>query len=418
MHSGITIICNSGIRVHFCINLQIWNQNPEFTKNEMIERSIFSHAILAMNTFRALCITGPRQSGKTTLSKRLLEGKPYFNFEDLGTQFEAEQNPREFLAKLPDGAIFDEVQRIPAMFRYLQPVLDSSNKRGQFILTGSNNFLLQEQISQSLAGRAGYLNLLPLSYAELQSAKLAPTKLLTLILTGGYPEIWQEELQPGLWHTSYIQTYVQRDVRAIRNISNLAVFHRFMMLCANQAGQIMNREDLARQLGVDSKTILAWIGLLESSFIAFSLQPWYGNLNKRVVKSPKLCFYDTGLLCRLLNITTEEELINHKNFGFIFENWVIAEIQKNQFNQGQSEHFYFFRDSVGNEVDVVIERGNTLLAIEIKANKKVKPDMFTGLKVWSKLKPESQCIMFHAGEDEEVLSEKLSVMPWKKIADL
>ncbi len=252
----------------------------------MISRMILPHAKLSLKQFRALCITGPRQSGKTTLSKQLFKGKPYVNFENPSVQYEAEVDPVLFLTKYKGGAVFDEVQRVPNIFRYLQEILDRNKKRGQFILTGSNNFLLQEQISQSLAGRAGYLTLLPFSLAELLQARTAVKDVNQLILTGGYPEIWAQHLNPGMWLNSYIQTYVQRDVRLLRNITNLGAFNRFIYLCANYAGQILNRDELSKQTGVDTKTILAWLGLLENSYIIYLLQPWHNNMNKRIVKSP------------------------------------------------------------------------------------------------------------------------------------
>ena len=287
----------------------------------MITRAIFEEATLALKQFRALCITGPRQSGKTTLSKMLFKQKPYVNFEDPITQSAFQQNPVSFMAKYKSGAILDEVQRVPEIFRHLQVMLDKNTSRGQFILTGSNNFLLQEQVSQSLAGRAGYLTLLPLSFSELNDAKIQATDICKNILTGGYPEIWAEKLNPQTWLNSYIQTYIQRDVRQLKNISNLTLFNRFVYLCANYAGQILNRDELSRQVGVDTKTIQSWLGLLENSYILFQLQPWHNNLNKRIIKSPKLYFYDTGLLCTLLNITSKERLKKHPAFGAIFENW-------------------------------------------------------------------------------------------------
>jgi predicted AAA+ superfamily ATPase len=283
----------------------------------MISRAILEEAKLMLRQFRALCITGPRQSGKTTLSKALFKGKPYVNFEDPVVQDLFQKDPHTFLKNYNTGAIFDEVQRVPELFRHLQVLMDKNTSRGQFILTGSNNFLLQEQVSQSLAGRAGYLTLLPFSYQELKDANLPVGDILTNMLTGGYPEIWSENLVPQKWLNSYIQTYIQRDVRQLKNISNLALFSRFVFLCANYAGQILNRDELSKQVGVDTKTIQSWLGLLENSYILFQLQPWYNNLNKRIVKSPKIYFYDTGLLCTLLNISSKSglKLLNEKAFS-------------------------------------------------------------------------------------------------------
>lgn len=384
----------------------------------MVNRLIFAEAKLALTQFRALCITGPRQSGKTTLSKLLFKGKPYVNFENPSVQHEAEQNPEEFLKKYRHGAVFDEVQRVPHIFRYLQEILDKNTKRGQFILTGSNNFLLQEQVSQSLAGRAGYLSLLPFSYAELVHAKLAAKDVKKHILTGGYPEIWTEKLIAGTWLNSYIQTYVQRDVRLLRNITNLAAFNRFIYLCANYAGQILNRDELAKQTGVDTKTILAWLGLLENSYIIYLLQPWYNNMNKRIVKSPKLYFYDTGLLCHLLSIKSNTALQKHSAYGSIFENWVISEIKKNNFNAGLIENIYYFRDSIGNEVDLITERDGEPIAIEIKAAGKVNNNMLRGLKYWQKIQPKSICILLNGGSSSEIISETFTVVPWMEVKNL
>ena len=384
----------------------------------MIQRSILPEAQKALSQFRALCITGPRQSGKTTLSKQLFKDKPYVNFENPTVQYDAELKPETFFKKYSKGAVFDEVQRTPHIFRYLQEILDNSSKRGQFILTVSNNFLLQEQVSQSLAGRAGYLSLLPLSYEELAGNKLSDESVNKHILSGGYPEIWNEQLNVTTWMNSYVQTYVQRDVRLLKNITNLATFNRFIYLCANYAGQIMNRDELAKKTGVDTKTVLSWLGLLESSYVIFLLQPWYNNLNKRIIKSPKLYFYDTGLLSFLLRIKSESALIKHIAYGAIFENWIISEIRKNNFNMARNEGMYYFRDSAGNEVDLIIEREGKPLAIEIKSGIKIIDSMMRGLKYWRKLQPNSQSILLHRGQSHEIINESMSILPWTEVVNL
>lgn len=391
-----------------------------FYKNglAMIARQILTEAKHALTQFRALCITGPRQSGKTTLSKLLAKNKPYVNFENPSVQHEAEQNPQEFLKQFKQGAILDEVQRVPAIFRYLQGILDQNRTRGQFILTGSNNFLLQEQVSQSLAGRAGYLSLLPLSYAELQNAKWDALDVNRHILTGGYPEIWNEKLVADTWLKSYVQTYVQRDVRLIRNISNLALFTRFIYLCATHAGQILNRDELARQTGVDTKTVLSWLGLLENSYIIYLLQPWHNNLNKRIVKSPKLYFYDTGLLCHLLGLKSVAALKASRQYGFLFENWIISELKKNRFNNGENEGLYYFRDNVGNEVDLITEKNGEPFAIEIKASIKFNSAMLRGLNFWQKYQHTGHSVLLHAGKTNEVVNDRLGIVPWTEIGNL
>jgi predicted AAA+ superfamily ATPase len=385
----------------------------------MIKRIILPTAKESLSQFRALCITGPRQSGKTTLSQMLCPKKPYINFENPAIQARALQDIEKFLKPYQQGAILDEVQRVPDLLRYLQVMLDKNTRRGQFILTGSNNFLLQEQISQSLAGRAGYISLLPFSYAELQDAKLNSDEIFKHILTGGYPEIWQERLAPEIWMNSYIQTYIQRDVRLLKNISNMAAFNRFLYLCANYAGQVLNRDELAKQVGVDTKTILSWLGVLESSYIIFLLQPWYNNLNKRILKSPKLYFYDTGLLCRLLGIKNITGLKKHQAYGALFENWIITEVKKNNFNKGIQEGLYYFRDSAGNEIDLIYEKEGQPVAIEIKAAKKTTSSMLNGIRYWQKNNPiHSQSILIYGGRKTSIWDEKLSILSWKDIADI
>ena len=384
----------------------------------LIQRNILAEAKLLSRQFRALSIIGPRQSGKTTLCKLLFNNKPYVSLENPNTQAKAMEDIESFLKQFPEGAILDEVQRVPDIFRYLQGLLDIKDQRCQFILTGSNNFLLQEQISQSLAGRIGYLQLLPLSYSELQNANLAFDNVSKQILAGGYPEIWDQNLIPGKWMASYVQTYVQRDVRLLRNITNLGDFNRFISLCANRAGQLINREEMARSIGVDTKTIQAWLSVLESSYIIYLLQPWYNNLNKRIIKTPKLYFYDTGLLCYLLGITSQSLLEKHSMYGNIFENWIITEIKKNRFNVGINEGLFFFRDSTGNEIDLLMEKEGNTLAVEIKSSKKINSGMISGLRYWKKNNPGGQGLLVYGGEREDKLEEGIHTVNWKKVSDL
>lgn len=384
----------------------------------LIQRNILEEAQLLAGQFRALSIIGPRQSGKTTLCKLLFSNKPYISFENPNTQAKATEDIELFLKQFPEGAILDEVQRVPDIFRHLQELLDNKPKRCQFILTGSNNFLLQEQISQSLAGRVGYLQLLPLSYSELQNANLASGNVNKQILTGGYPEIWDQNLIPGKWMASYVQTYVQRDVRLLRNITNLGDFNRFISICASRAGQLMNREEMARSIGVDTKTIQAWLSVLESSYIIYLLQPWYNNMNKRIIKTPKLYFYDTGLLCYLLGITSLSGLEKHPMYGSIFENWIITEIKKNRFNAGINEGLYFFRDSTGNEIDLLMEKEGSTIAIEIKSSKKINPGMISGLRYWKKNNPGGQGLLIYGGGKEDSLEEGVYSVNWKKVSDI
>lgn len=348
----------------------------------------------------------------------LMPDKPYINFENPATQQEAEDMGTDFLAQFPQGAILDEVQRMPLIFRHLQIRLDASNERGQFLLTGSNNFLLQEQISQSLAGRVGFLCLQPFSYAELQEAQLSKPRVQSHILMGGYPEIWTQKTNTELWYSAYTQSYAERDVRLLRNIDNLATFRRFLRLCANHCGQMINKEELASKTGVDAKTIQAWLGLLEASYIAFLLPPWHNNLNKRIVKSPKLYFFDTGLLCSLLGINSEAALKSHEKYGSIFENWVITEIQKNRFNAANNRPMHYLRDSAGNEIDLVVEQDGQVFGIEITSGTKQEEAHFRGLRWFQKYQPQSQAILIYGGDESEPVTENLSRLSWKDIGDI
>jgi len=383
-----------------------------------LRRAIWEEAILLAGQLRGLCITGPRQSGKSTLSKMIFGKKPYFSFENPKIEAEVLKDPEVWLNKFENGAILDEVQRVPDIFRFLQEIFDNNKARGQFILTGSNNFLLQEQISQSLAGRVGYLKLLPFSLAELQAAGLAHDSVAKHIIKGGYPEIWDQNLVPAKWMSSYLQTYVQRDVRLVRNITDLSQFTRFIMLLANYAGQLINREAISRSIGIDNKTVQAWLGILESSFIIFQLQPWYNNLNKRITKSPKLYFYDTGLLCYLLRIESQTGLKKHPAYGAIFENWVMTEIRKNRYNKGLEGGMYFFRDSAGNEVDLILEKNETIFAIEIKATTKPDSSHFSGLKYWQKHARLNDGFLICGGRGKYNSPEPFGILEWHEVGDV
>lgn len=392
-----------------------------FVKTESVKplfrRELEDQTLLLSRQFRALCITGPRQSGKTTLCQVVFPSKPYVSLEDPREQASAEADPSAFLSRFKGGAILDEVQRVPDLFRYLQGVLDSKKDRGQFVFTGSSNFLLQEQIAQSLAGRVGFIELLPLSYAELRQSGVPSTSVEKFILTGGYPEIWQQNIQAEKWLSAYLRTYVQRDVRLIRNISDLGTFTRFVQLIATWAGQLINRESIAKAIGVDGKTILSWLSLLESSYIIYQLTPYFENLNKRIIKAPKLYFYDTGLLCHLLNITTEASLRKSRHYGAVFENWVMTEIHKNRLNAGIHGGMHFFRDSSGNEVDLLIEKDNHTLAVEVKSAAKFSGDMLSGIRYWQKYNRHTQGILLYGGRNFQV-DEFTNALNWQEVKSI
>lgn len=379
----------------------------------MIIRQATEEVKLLAKQFKAIAIVGPRQSGKTTLARTVFPNKKYVSLENPDTRLFATDDPRGFLEQYPDGAIFDEAQRVPELFSYLQQILDDSNEKGKFILTGSNNFLLQENISQSLAGRIGYLFLLPFSTEEISRATEVPQDVESAIFKGGYPPIYDNEIAPNKWLPNYIRTYVERDVRQIKNISNLGAFERFLKLCSGRIGQLLNLSSLAIEAGVDGKTIASWISVLESSFIIYLLKPHHTNFNKRLVKMPKLYFCDTGLACSLLGIHNSEQLITHPLKGSLFENYVINDMVKERYNNNDPLDLYFWRDSTGNEMDVVIDNGLTLYPIEIKAGKTITSDYFKNFQFWKKITGFESGTVIYAGHEGQKRSNGIQVISWK-----
>lgn len=368
------------------------------------------------NQFKAVAVVGPRQSGKTTLTKAVFPDKPYVNLENPDDRNFALEDPRGFLAQYPQGAIIDEAQRATELFSYLQQILDESPENGKFILTGSNNFLLQESITQSLAGRIAYLYLLPFSLSEL-SQDMIPT-LDQFLFKGSYPPLYDREIDVSTWFANYIRTYVERDVRQIKNVLDLNSFDRFIRLCAGRIGQLLNMSNLSVEVGVDSKTIAAWVGILESSFIIFRLPPNHRNFNKRLVKMSKLYFYDTGLANALLGIGNSEMIAYHPLRGALFENMVISEIKKSQLNIGIESRLSFWRNHKGNEVDLILESGNGYTPIEIKSGQTVKSEHFKGLEYWNKLRKDEGGIVIYGGDKRQLRSNGIHVVPWVGIPEI
>jgi predicted AAA+ superfamily ATPase len=381
----------------------------------MIFRAATSKVQFLAQQFKAVAIIGPRQSGKTTLAKYVFPEKAYVNFENPDTRLFATDDPRGFLSNYPDGAIFDEAQRVPALFSYLQQILDESLTNGLFIITGSNNFLLQESISQSLAGRVAYLTLLPLTLDEIG---VQLTTCNELLVRGAYPGLYKEAIDPNTWYANYIRTYIERDVRLVKNINNLLTFERFVRLCAGRVGQLLNMQSLAIEVGVDAKTINTWMGILEMTFVAFRLQPYHKNFNKRLVKMPKLYFYDTGLAAALLGIENSQQLELNPFRGALFENFVILDLIKQRFNQANSSNLFFWRDSAGNELDVLIDQAERLIPIEIKSGQTVTPAFFKGLNYWQKLTGEEGGYVIYGGNQMEKRSHGRTVLPYTDIAKL
>jgi len=330
-----------------------------------------------------LAITGPRQSGKTTLAQNTFPDKPYVSLEDLDTRAFAQEDPRGFLARYAHGAVLDEVQRCPALFSYLQTRVDANKRMGEFVLTGSQQFGLLSNISQTLAGRVGLVQLLPFSLPELQQGGVTVSKLDELLWRGLYPPLYDRSLAPRQWFSNYVVSYVERDVRQLIEVQNLSLFQRFLKLCAGRCGQLLNMTALANDCGVTHKTVAAWLSVLEAGYVVFLLQPHHRNFGKRLVKTPKLYFHDTGLAAYLMGIADAGHLAIHSARGALFENWVISELLKHRYNHGLPSNLYFWRNNTGEEVDVVIEQGDRLLPLEIKSGQTFNADFLNGLRKWT-----------------------------------
>lgn len=366
--------------------------------------------------FPVIYVGGPRQSGKTTLLQHLYPDLPYASLENPGTRLLAEEDPERFLASFPKGAVLDEAQRAPELFSYLQGVVDR-NQSLRFILSGSQNFLMMEKITQSLAGRVGILTLLPFSLEELPDetgAALSPEKWAW---QGGYPVLYNRGTPPHLVFPNYLETYLQRDVRLLQNIGDLNQFNRFMGLCAGRAGQVVNLSILAKDADISVNTAKSWLSVLEASYILFFIQPYHENFNKRLIKAPKMYFFDSGLLSYLLGITKEEQLHTHYFFGNIIENMLLSEMYKRRSHRGKRPRFWFWRDSNGNEVDLLIEEGGQLQAVEFKASKTFNTRLFSGLAWWQKTTGFSaeQSFAIYLGE-QEFLTRNGKLIPWRVTA--
>ncbi len=324
------------------------------------------------------------------------------------------EDPRAFLRSFPKGAILDEAQRVPELFSYLQEILDNSPKKGHFILTGSNNFLLQENISQTLAGRIGYLQLLPFSIGELEQVGKLPANDDSLMLKGFYPPVYHQRIPVSDWCPNYIRTYIERDVRQLKNLPDLLRFERFLALLAGRCGQELNMNALSVEAGIDLKTVQSWIGILESSFIIFLLKPHFQNFNKTVIKRPKLYFYDTSLVCSLLRITSHSHLVNHPLRGSIFECMLMSEFVKERANAGRPLDLYYWRDKTGHEIDLIVDRGGKLLPVEIKSGKTVTSEFFRNLDYWNKLSGVKRSLLLYAGDMKQKRSSGVEVWPWRE----
>ena len=363
-------------------------------------------------------VTGPRQAGKTTLVRACFPTHAYLNLEDPELLAFAQRDPKGFLAR-DGGMILDEVQRVPALLSVIQTIVDADPRPGRFIITGSQVFALSAAISQSLAGRIALINLLPFSLGELAAASRAPHRLDTLLITGGYPPLYDRDVPPRFWLADYITTYIERDVRQVLEIRDLAAFQRFVTLCAGWVGQLVNLSSLAADAGVTVNTAKSWLGVLETSGLIRLVQPHHRNFRKRVVKTPKLHWLDSGVCCRLLGIQDADHLASHPARGAIFESWVFSELLKGRYQRGESANLFFWRNHIGEEVDLLADHGQTLLPIECKSGATIAGDWLTGLTRWVTLAgAESEAPLLVHGGDSSGMREGVRLIPWREVPAL
>jgi len=378
--------------------------------NRDIANSIFKFGM----KYPVIAITGPRQSGKTTMLKSVFPDYEYVSLENPDNRNFAENDPNGFLDRYSRKIIFDEVQRVPSLFSYIQSKVDESGEMGQFILSGSQNFHLMENITQSLAGRVAIFKLFPFDFQELQSPGLLTDDYLQMLIKGFYPAIYDRDIPSKVFYSNYVQTYVQRDVSELIAIKDIRLFQNFLGLCATRAGQLLNLNSLANECGISQPTAKSWLSALENSYILFQLFPYHENFSKRIVKTPKLYFYDTGLLCYLLKISTIDQIITHSIKGNLFENMMIAEYVKRIHHKYNFQDVWFWRDSTGREVDLIIQNGQQLNLVEIKAGQTIMSDMFDGLNWLENLSGKKDLIktLVYGGNEPQTRSLG-EVIPWK-----
>lgn len=380
----------------------------------MIQRSSAEALKSLAKGFPIVSVTGPRQSGKTTLVRATFPEVPYVSLEDPDTLELATTDPRGFLHLYRDGLVIDEAQRSPKLFSYLQTLSDEAPRPGRFILTGSQQFGLLSGISQSLAGRVGMLQLLPFSVAELNAASVMLPDLDQLLFQGLYPPLYDRQVSPAQWHSSYVMTYVERDLRQLLNVRDLASFQRFLRMCAARVGQLLNLSSLAVDCGITHNTARSWLSILEASYIVFLLQPHFRNYGKRLVRSPKLYFYDPGLASWLLNMQDAAHLAVHPQRGGLFECLIAGELLKARFNKALPSNLYFWRNSKGDEIDLVVDRGTELIPVEIKSGRTLNTDFFRGLERWRVLSStDSEGYLVYGG-DAESRNRSTVIIPWQR----
>jgi predicted AAA+ superfamily ATPase len=370
-----------------------------------IERKIEGELWELVKMFPVITITGPRQSGKTTLAKHCFPDLPYINLEDPDQRLLAITDARKFLNRIPEGAIIDEVQHAPELLSYIQGIVDENREKIRFILTGSNQFQMMAKITQSLAGRTALLKLLPFSLDEIPETKKSSTDLI--LFRGFYPNVLLSDKSPTRYYRNYFETYIQKDLHQLINVKDSLLFQRFMHLCASRTGSLLNISSIANELGVSPKTVQSWISILETSYIIFLLQPYFKNIGKRLIKAPKLYFYDTGLAAYLLGIESETHMMNHPLRGSLFENLVVVETMKFRLNGGLDPHLYFYRDSNHFEIDMIFETAGNLVPIEIKSAQTFHMDFLKGFQHFNKVFGDriTRRVLVYDGKQEMTLNE-------------
>lgn len=382
----------------------------------MIERTLTKKLRELSKKYPVIALTGPRQSGKTTLVRHVFSGYAYLNLENIDHKTALEEDPRGILEQYKTGGVvIDEAQKVPQLFSYLQGIVDLSGKMGRFILTGSQNFLLLEKITQSLAGRVALMTLFPFDLKELAGTVFEKGHLYDYLFYGSYPPLYDRKIEPADFYPLYTQTYIERDVRTITNVKNLSTFQRFLKLCAGRNGQLLNYASLANDCGIDQKTAKAWISILEASYIIYLLQPHHENFNKRLVKQPKLYFYDTGLLCSLLGIEKSGQIETHYSKGAIFEACVISEHIKARRHSALQPNAYFWRDNIGHEIDLIVEKASARIAVEIKSGATVNESFFKNLDFYHRISNNDLKNNFLVYSGNEIQKRKTArILPWNK----
>lgn len=392
----------------------------------MIKREIIKHLHYLSNKYPVITITGPRQSGKTILAQIFFKKHDYVNLENLRERDFAKKDPEKFLSRFLKGVIIDEIQHVPELTSYIQVIVDERKKDSMFVLTGSRNFTLMKSVSQSLSGRTSLIELMPFSFSEIAQTnyikmfkaksskaqiKMEEEKLKIdkLLYTGLYPRIYDKLINPTVYYSDYVKTYIERDLRDIKDIKDLNSFRKFLIACASRVGQVLNLSNISSDLGISSTTLKDWLSILEASYIIFLLPPFYENINKQLVKSPKLYFIDSGLVCYLLGIDDSKQLIDHPLRGNIFENLIVLEILKSRLNNGKTTNLFFYRDK-SKEVDIICKQANKITAIEIKSAETINSEFFNSLNYLKKLFPKrvkDRVLVYSGSESYEMNKTKI-----------